>query len=440
MHYALLTLRRLAVLLFGSLSLLPLAAQPAVQLAFMPGQLAAQWQQPAHLASLTPQSLTLGGGAAYHLGSRHLSLSRIVGTSGYLDAARKEAILAELGQNNRFRLDARGGGLLAWRGASQPWSLSYRRVSLTHLAFAEPHTLGLVLLGNAPYAGTPLSDAAVAAQLHTYDEIGLGTAWHGPNWQAGLRLKALIGQQGQHLDLAYQLFTEAEGRYLDLGLAYDYFQATGRGAGLGLDLGATFSPAAAWEVQVAVLDLGATRLPGDRYQLDESLRYEGVEVTDILNTDWQNLDEFFAVDSLQDRLVPAAQMGRRWLALPGQVQAGVRYHLSQRDKLLGQVAWGVQAHSAPRPLPQLSLGYQRQVWSPLTLGVHAYGGGIDNWGWGAMLAGEFVLGGQVRTAFFAEYQMGGSLGFIQGDQLRSLHLQGGLSFSLLRAAADQAGK
>ena len=418
-----------AGLLLASLG--PLGAQPAVQLSFLPGSLAAQWQQPAHLAALTPGSLALGGAVGYQTGSRHVALSHLYGPGGYLDDAAKEAILAELGPDTHFRIDARGGGLLAYRGQRQPWSLSYRRVSVNYLGFAEPHTLGLLLFGNARYAGQSLRDPGVAVQLRTYDELGLGTAWAGENWQVGLRLKGLIGRQAEDLHLDYTLFTEAEGAYLDLALGYDYFRPEGRGLGLGLDLGATYRPAADWEVQIAVLDLGATRWQGDRYRLDDALRFEGVAITDIFDPRWDNLDEFFAVDSLQDRLLASAEAQTRWLPLPGQVQAGVAYDLSDRDRLLGQLSWGLQRISAGRPLPQLSLAYQRQLWEPLTLGVHAYGGGIDNWGWGALLAGEFVLAGRLRTSLFAEYQMGRTLAVVQARNLRSLSLQTGISFAWL---------
>ncbi|RMG66132.1 MAG: hypothetical protein D6722_15410 [Bacteroidetes bacterium] len=410
-----------------------LQGQADAQLPFLPDQLAAQWQQPAYLAGLASHSIQLGAYGGYGAGSRHLSLSRIYGSSGYLDTETKEAILSELQPDNLFRIDARAGGMVALRGAGLPLSVSYRRASVNTLRFAQPHTLGLVLFGNARYAGENLSDEDVALFRMTYDEIGLGTAFGGETWQVGFRLKGLLSTQAEQLDLSYSLFTEAEGAYLDLGLTYDYVRQTRRGGGFGLDLGATYQLGPQWTLQLAALDLGALRISGDRFQLEESLSYEGVALTDVLAGDWQNPGNLFAVDSLQDLVLASAEADGRWLALPGQVQLGAAFAATERDRVLAQVAWGLQPTSDARPAPRVSLGYQRQTWDLLSLGVHAYGGGIDDWGWGASLAGTFQTAATVRTSAFVSYQMGRSLGIVQADQLRSLYLSAGLNFALTQA-------
>ncbi|GAB4416117.1 MAG: hypothetical protein OHK0039_25300 [Bacteroidia bacterium] len=416
------------------LLVLPLAgrAQAGMHSIFLPEQAGAQWAQVAFLADSQPDRLVAGGTGLYDFASSRLPIEQFYGYEGYLDDAAKTRILSALGTDNRLRLEVMAGGLVATRVRGIAAGLSYRQVVLTGLRFDQAHSLGLLLRGNAPYAGEALSDEHIAFRLANYHEAGVSAGIQRDGLRLGARLKGLYMPGYQALDqLSYELLTAADGSSIDLQASYDYFRSTRAGGGVALDLGAVYQIGKTWEVQAALRDIGLLWTRGEAYTHTADIRYEGIEAGNLFAGDWQNLATLFPTDSLQDLLLADPVETRRSVWLPLRAHAAVTYRPSAQH----QISAALYSNGVAYSRPLVVLAYHRDLAPYLRAGIHLSAGDLNRWGWGAVLAGNIPIGNH-HLGLFAEYQMGASPGIVMADQLRGMMLNGGVSFRIGDAAGQ----
>ncbi|MEO1384749.1 MAG: DUF5723 family protein, partial [Bacteroidota bacterium] len=234
-----------------------LMAQPMLSLPFLTDAPLASLVQPAAHAQFHSgeYGLVLNGG--YELGSNALTFQNIFLESGTITNEMKDRIIADMEAPTQLRLGVRYEQMLYGKIKKVPFSLSYRNQQVAWLNFGQPHTLGLVLYGNAQYAGTEISDQDVRYQLASYQELTLGSGYAFGKLSVGGRVKLLLGNTYSELDpFSYSLLTESLGTQIDFSGNYALFQ--GRSAntpmGLGLDLGLTYGTDSTWKVGIALND------------------------------------------------------------------------------------------------------------------------------------------------------------------------------------------
>lgn len=421
------------ILLFGCFLGGIVYSQPALHLRHLPQEIASQAYQPAYLAMMDSTRIQVGGAAAYGVGSNVLQMDHLFLEPGLLSESAKDGVVQQLGADNRLQLGFVWEGALNIRLKQMALSVFSRSVTQTHATFFDPQTVGLLLYGNARYAGQTITDEEISLGLTSYQEVGIGTAFQKGRLAAGIRLKALIGGQATVMqDLTYSLFTEAQGAQIILASDYTFFQSNadaGTSLGVGVDLGAVYTLSPNLSVQFAVQDLGFLTWNGDVYENNVNIDYEGVEITELFSTDFSNATNLIPSDTLRSLLIPDPVSGTVRQTLPGLASIGAAYRWQERNQLFATVLMGIAPNSFTNSPLLANLAYHRKLGSFLTLGVNAYGGGLDQYGFGALARADLRFSKKIRMSIFAN--MDNAIGVISPSNGKGFSFQGGLTLGWL---------
>ena len=423
---------KILILLLGILAGGVIYAQPALYLRNLSQEITAQAYQPAYLALQDSFFLQIGGGIGYGSGSNVLTMDRLFLDNQYLSESVKDDIVGQLQDDNRLQLGFLLDGSANIRIKQQNFSVFTRRVTHTYARFQDPRSVGLLLYGNARYAGETLTDDEITLGLTSYQEIGIGTAWQLGKWAAGIRIKGLLGIQAtllQHLD--YSLFTEKLGTKLSMQSNYEFFRAQSDGTagmGLGIDLGAVYELNSKLALQFAVQDLGLIQWEGEQYDQTVSFDYDGVEITQLFNTDFSSANNFIPSDTLRSLLIPSPTSASYRHMLPALASIGASYQWNEANQLFGNLLFGLSPQAMAQPLPLLNLAYHRKLGSFFMIGVNAYGGGLDQYGLGAIARANLQFSDKLRISAFGS--MDNALGILSPPNGKGQSFHAGLTIGL----------
>jgi len=194
----------------------------------------------------------------------------------------------------------------------------------TDLHFAFEGELPMVLWkGNAPYAGQNINLLTANGLAEAPLEIYTAAALSIPNWEsitvrAGIRPKLLISYGTLQLDQAeVNMYTEEEGKYIDFDyqfLANTALPGDSTFSGIvsspqamtfAMDLGGSVILNKKYHFSASLLDVGRLRYAKnvDNYSGSGSVRYEGVEFTDLsgnIDVNDSLLNSNFTLDHTQN--------------------------------------------------------------------------------------------------------------------------------------------
>ncbi|MCB0855616.1 MAG: hypothetical protein KDD63_25510, partial [Bacteroidetes bacterium] len=352
-------------------------AQSGPALQFNPSQITAQIFQPAYLLSHDFDYIGIGGDVRYGLASNVLPVNAVLMDDSFITPEEKDLIVGNMGDDNRLNLGLYQSIFTNFRIKKTVWSLSYQGYTGGYFRTNSANTLGLVLYGNAAYNGQTVSDQNIRSRIMSHREFALGSAWEIGALQIGVRAKLLMGQNANLInDFSYSLFTSENGGRINLTGDYDIFRSQSEGVdgmGLGIDLGLVYPINQKVTLQAAFRDLGSITWDGVRFQNQVDVDYEGVEITNILNTNLSNPSDFFSIDTLQNLFFPDSAMEKVKTNLPGSITLGATYQLDSLQRLHLMLQAGVSEFSLGSPLPLILIGYERNLGKFFTLGAHVYG-------------------------------------------------------------------
>lgn len=408
-----------------------LSAQTSMGLRTQVSQSAAQHWQPAYLYQQDFQWFQWGIDGDYVLAANTLAYAD-ANLNGYIDEAQKTRILNALGPDNRLRAGFTAGAMLNFKVGNQPLSLSYRRNQSVSIRFNNPEGVGLLLRGNAPYAGTEVIDEDVSYQNLLYSQVGLGTAFALGKLQIGTRVNLLLGHSLRHLQhLDYRFFTEADGTEIQVRADYEWFRdAPDQNLfyGLSADIGLVYPLSEKWELNASFLDLGGINWQGTLYRNEVDFTYSGIEIANIFDFSGSELTEIFTIDTLQTLFYPDSSQGRYRLNLPPTAQIGFRFQPDSLQTLWGNLQYGFTPFAEANFRPILAFGYQRLVAKQLRLGTQVSLGGLEGFGWGVNAAWDIPL--QSHQGLSLYYGFENTMGVLAPSVGRSVRMHGGLSLSL----------
>ncbi|RMG27274.1 MAG: hypothetical protein D6730_07570 [Bacteroidetes bacterium] len=404
-------------------------AQFGLHLQFLPGQAAAQLVQPAYLAGQqTFQHGQLGTEGNFWLGSNAITLDGILQDGNHISEASKNQIIGQLGRrSSQLHAGARWGLHANVKALNQNWQLSFRQHIGLALGINDSSTAGLILRGNAPYAGQSLSDEDVFFRMARYNEYGLATAFQLKGFQVGIRLKALQGLRGTFLDeVNYTFFTADDGTSIEVQAQYDLRQSRAEdpyGWGAGIDLGAIFTLNQQWRMQASLRNLGFIRWQGIQMAHAIEVDYQGSEAGNILGDDLGTGD-YFDSDTLQKLLVPDTLHTSFTTGLPASIQLGLSYQFDPKTSFHASLHQSLSRNAPTARTPLLNLAVHHQLVQPLLIGANVYAGGMEGFGMGLVAAANFNLAEKVQIG--AHGILDNALGAIAPGQSKGLGLQAGL--------------
>jgi hypothetical protein len=408
-----------------------LPAQTSLGLRLQSGQTGAHYWQPAYLAQQDMAHFQLGLDFDYGLGSNVLAYAD-ASLQGFIDEEQKTRILNDLTDDNRLRAGIFAGAMVNIKLGGVPLSFSYRRNQSFFFRNQNPQTVGLILRGNAPYAGTTISEENLAFQNLLYSDFGLGTAFRLGKLQVGARLKLLQGQRLGHLqDLDFTFLTQADGTAIETSASYDWFGSLADESphwGFGADLGLLYPVSERLELGASVLNLGAINWQGTIYQNEVSFAYSGLEIGNLLDVGDQDFTGIFAADSLRTLFFPDSSVGSYRLNLPAMAQVSAVIRPDSLQTIWGTVQYGFNPFAEAHPLPLFSIGYQREVAKNLQLGTQIALGGLEGLGWGVSAAWTLPFSDQQSLQLY--YSLDNSLGALAPAIGKAIRMNGGLTLAL----------
>lgn len=403
-----------------------LQAQFALHLQHMPQQAGATNFQPAYLGQQDFHRMAVDLEGSFWGQSNAITLDGILEDGNYIGEASKRQMIEQLGEGNgRFQAGGRLGIHVSFQALNQIWQLSYQQQAGLYASVNDSSTLGLLLHGNARYAGQSLRDEDVQFRSLTHRSLGIATAFQRDRLSLGVRLEVLQGLRGVFVDdLSYQLLTSAEGDRIEAQSSYDIRQQDDQhGLGLALDLGAIYALNDRLQLQAGVSELGFIRWNGLQMANSVAIDYRGTEVDNVFGDHFGEGD-FFDSDTLRALFIPDTTAARFTAYLPARLYLGATFELSAEERLMAMLVQSTNALSPSTQLPLLNLAYHRKLGKGFTLGANAYGGGLDRYGLGLMVAGQWSLTDELRLA--VNLALDNALGMALPGQARGLSLQSGL--------------
>lgn len=307
-----------------------------------------------------PASAALPGSVAgwgnYLLANNRVPFADLIPESALLSNEQKNRFLS--GLDGPFRLEGTGeGGVLAAFGdSSLSWQAGVAWQSQTFARFENPETAGLILQGNAPYAGRAVEETEVFLRQFSTWKVSAGVAGGKGRFRWGARLTGWVPSSWTEIsDLSYRLFTTSQGDSADVTLAYSALTG-GNGWGLTTDLGVVWKKGK-FQVEAAVLALGAVQVTGPGREVNAQIRFAGVKIANPFEENaFEGLFDGLA-DSLENEVLPASAEMTRWVSAPGTARLGLRYQFSAANEvsLWPSLRW--QGAGENRYLPGLGAGY-----------------------------------------------------------------------------------
>lgn len=407
-------------------------AQTGFALRFQPQQVGATYWQPALLAQQQSNGgLQFGVDADYSLGTNSLPFNLLQFTDTFLEQGEKDRIIGELNSNNQLRAGFMLGAQAQFSLKGLPISLSYRRQQSIFFQVPSPQTLALVLNGNRPYAGTPITDENVRFQNLHWNEYGIGTAFSGDKLDFGFRVKLLQGKTFNQLQrLDYSFFTKSDGTAIDISADYEAFSFDPNQGnwGVGVDLGLLYKASEKLQLGISANNISRIWWKGSQFENQVAFNYEGIEIGSLLNLNLNDINEFFVIDTVQALFVPDSTVGTFPAGVGGNVQAQAQYTLNNGANVWANVQYGFNSFADGGTLPFFGIGYQQQINKALLLGTHFYGGGIESFGWGLFGQYQFNWNDNKQIALFLA--LDNSMGAILPTLGKGIRANGGLSINL----------
>lgn len=429
-------MRRFITLLLGFAAISATKAQQGAHLSFSPIQLAAQQYQPAYLAADTASRIAVAGEYVFGLQTNALPLQQFLQFQGKKEVHLTESLIRSLvsdmgAQQNRFNQAFQLGGMVNFRVKKQHFSVEMRRRQWLEGALGNRETIGLLLLGNAAYAGKEVAENALQARFISGAELALGYAFAAGKWQIGLRAKAFRGEQ--LLDVAptsFSLYTAPQGEYLDIAANYAFYQNTKKALGGALDIGIVREISPKCTLQFSATDIGAVAWTTDKtHGSFAKTRFEGLNVSNFIGNQITNGDSVIQhmTDSLGKIFLPdTLRNTRRTTYMLATLRLGASYVLNQRSRLHALASYAPLAIS---PTPCVSVAYHYDVLSQqrATVGANIFGGGVERYGAGLFLQTNLPLTQRLRLRIAASAD---SFGLFSPKTLHGLaaHLTAGLSW------------
>ena len=428
--------RQLLLCAFGFLMLNGgVKAQYGLQVGLLSDHIWSQRYQPAHIVNGDYTKFRYGGQASLWFGNTHAGMKGIFDENGFIKPETKDRLISEIKANEIV-----GGGYHLGLAAvnvrfadSSSWGFYLDEYLAVSTGFNNANTIGLILKGNAPYAGQTVADQDIFANLYQVRELGVGTGWKlNDQMKLGVRLRLLQGVRMLDLKrLNYSLFTETSGTQIALNADYDLLtsQQIGtvglfdfQGFGFAADVGMTYAIGEKLELSAAINDIGATFWQANQITDQIDIDWEGVFVTSIFEDSVPEILEQ-EVDSLSELIFPDTVEASHTLMAPLSIRIGATYNIGTNGQVSGTLVYNPIKTGAYARLPIFSVAYQHQVIPGLTLGANAYGGGLDSFGFGAMANYRFKIG-TVAIDLLA----GGDnwLGMLAGSFGRGFNVYGGI--------------
>ena len=404
-------------------------AQFGLHLQFLPEQGSAQYLQPAYIGSQEFQYVQVSTEGTFWIGSTSITLDGILDEGNYISNSAKNQILSQLEKkNNRLQAGASWGLHLNFKALKRVWQASFRQHTGFYTGINDSSTVGLVLRGNAPYAGQKLSDQNVFFRNMRYNEYALATAFSIGKGKLGIRAKLLQGRQATLIDdLSYTFFTAADGARIEVQSDYNIRKTISGGPngwGAGVDVGLTYPINEKLSFQASLLNLGFINWQGQRTKSIVDFAYEGTEVDNILGDDLSS-GNFFSMDTLLQLFFPDTIQSSFNTSLPTSLQIGFSYRLSEKERLHASLHQSFSKASPSTYVPLLNLAYHYELSPNFLVGANLYGGGIERYGLGLLASTDFIISEQIRIGIYAA--LDNALGGIIPSNARGLSMQGGIS-------------
>ncbi|MCC6252758.1 MAG: hypothetical protein IT238_09885 [Bacteroidia bacterium] len=260
---------------------------------------------------------------------------------GYLDENLKMNASKRLKTINRFGADAHLGlrfnqSIDTLFGQSG-WGYIIKAAEKRHLNLEITRDFFIVgFHGNEQYEGDTARLAEFKLNFISWQQLGGGLerSWKAKNftYRAGIVLSFLNGHSAQWANIEKaDLYTAPDGRYLSLdfkGTYYKsdtlkkrpYFKIPSNGMGFGLDMYYQLTTKNNHHVQVMLNDWGYLywkSKPSAHYTLDTLLRFEGINIPNLLSINDSLLS--LSVDSLKQNIISKGHKSFK-TALPGNIQ------------------------------------------------------------------------------------------------------------------------
>lgn len=275
-------------------------------------------------------------------------------------------------------------------------------------------TYKLGFYGNAPYAGETLELGKLNARFLSYQYISLGFVkeFKGEKWHKSLGFGLGLANANQFFSLSVPrgtLFTEQDGKYLDLDASYRissndasknrYFYPNGFGLSGSLEFSMTDRKRHAFYLKATNFGVMRFNSFSNSRSLDTSLTFNGVEVDNVFGMNGDYLQN--TLDSLATNFGGNVARGAELLPMPGTIEMGYSYTAIPRKLYLsalvdytyfpGYVPRGtIRVTGVPDPFVSITgtFGYG---------GFGGFNGGVDlgfhfGEGWHFMLGTKSIQG------------------------------------------------
>ncbi|MEL6675037.1 MAG: DUF5723 family protein [Bacteroidota bacterium] len=411
---------------------LKLKAQLGLLQVTHPELITGQSLQPAMQNQLVSGSWAVGFSGYYDQASRPFALGELPLSDNILDAGEKDQILASMGENNRFNQHSGLGMVVATKRGKHAFSFHYQSRQGAYLGFQNPASLGLILKGNAAYAGQTVTETEMELQTANWQNFGLS---HGmalsSGFQFGYTLKFIQGQNLSRLGPSnFSLTTSDLGEEIQFRGDYDAFTArtsVGSSWGLGVDVGLAFEAGQQWRVEVAMQNLGFITWQGNRNAHQFDLTYEGVWLSNLGQINNGGAEALFPTDSLRALIIPDTQQTSLELPIDPRLRMAFRYSLGERQEIHAVIHYGFTRSGPGGNGPMAGLVYTAEVSPVLKLGALLSLGGVENWGFGLSAVGNVTVGEQIIRPYL---QADNLVGFIVPTLGQASRVNAGLTWQL----------
>ncbi|MCB9235806.1 MAG: hypothetical protein H6581_29430 [Bacteroidia bacterium] len=397
--------RKILVLSLCLLGLLPasLFAQFGLQVSHLNSSstLSQRWQ-PANILN-SEASFAYGADMQAWLQNSAFTLEGVFSNHLYLSQATRDRMVSTATNGGGLTAGlVMGLGLVNAKINGRTWSFSLDHYATLGVNFKSQGTLGLILLGNKPYAGQTVEEKNLYFSRYTVRNLGVGTGFDLGKLKLGVRVKFIQGFRLRQLkNTSYSLFTEEDGTQIHIQADYDYYQmkkTTGlnpfsfQGFGAGLDLGARYEVNDKMNVVGAVTGLGFVAWPNmDRFKANVNVDFKGIEISSLFGGDIAT-EAQASVDSLISLLLPDSASEAAVTPTATIIRAGIEYQIGENGRLYPELIYTPFKQGAFTRLPLLNCAYQHSLTDWLTLGGNVFVGGTNKYGFGLMADADFALG------------------------------------------------
>lgn len=404
-------------------------AQLGLHTRFLSKSLTAQQYQPALLMFQDFKYAAVETEGSYWLGANTFTLDGIFTDGNYLSESSKDKLIGQLTDNNHLQQGSNYGIHANVKIGEQPISFSFRNHQSYFFEADDPNSAGLVLYGNARYAGDTISDDMIAARQQSYSEFGIGTGFLIGDIRVGVRAKLLAGKDVFAVDeMSYSLFTSLDGSQISVKSDYDIREAQNPGRdgwGVAADIGAIYDNDENLRIQASLTNLGYINWEGDQMAHQVDFVYEGVDARDFIGTNSDGSDLMLA-DSIRTLLFPDTTQATFRTPAPATGSIGIRYFLTEKDQVTFSVSQTFSRFAPNTNLPLVNVSYYRSVGNILTVGANIYSGGYDIFGAGIVTQAYVKASEDLGILIFAHFD--NSLGLLTPSIGQGFSLNGGIGF------------